>query len=183
MAAKKKPTRKKASRQTAGKGAPRAEGEQGQNRAGVATAHPGRDEKGRMLPGHSANPAGRPPGRVSLTTRLREVLCHQAVEDGPMVVEVAMRKLGAAILEDPAGHWQILRWLAEREEGATPQLHAVLGLDPQGAEPVQVIDGDAVTQAQLEGYLAGLDEAQRSVTIAVLAQLEDALPGLVRCAP
>lgn len=183
MAGKRKPAKKKASRQTAAKGASRAAAEQEENRAAVAVAHPGRDEKGRMLPGHSANPAGRPPGRVSLTARLREVLCHQAEEDGPMVVEVAMRKLGAEILRDPAAHWKILQWLAEREEGATPQLHAVLGLDPPGAEPVaDVIDGDAVTQAQLEQYLAGLGEGDRAVTIAVLAQLEEALPGLVRCA-
>lgn len=41
---------------------------------------PARDERGRLLPGNTANPNGRPPGSFSLTAMLKELL--QEVPEG-----------------------------------------------------------------------------------------------------
>lgn len=94
-----------------------------------------------------------------------------------------MRKLAQAILDDPAGHWPILKWYAEREEGATPfviGMYAEPGAqsDPKDAE---VIEGQASFQGELDKYLASLEDEERTAVVAVLAKVEGAVPGILRC--
>lgn len=52
---------------------------------------PARDENGRLLPGHTANPNGRPKGTRSLTTLVREAL-KQMGADGATPLEDLLAK-------------------------------------------------------------------------------------------
>lgn len=150
--------------------------EQAENRAGRDTS------TGRFLPGVSGNPGGRPKGRLGMTGLLREVLEYQVGANGPTVAEAAMRKLGEQILRDPAAHFGILRWYEERTLGATPQLHLVgHGMLPNGEPDGEVVDADVPTRGQLDAYLAELEPAERAAVVGMLARLEEAVPGLIRC--
>jgi len=73
----------------------------------------GRDARGRLLPGHSGNPRGRPPGPHSLSERLREALREN---DGYMARWVLAALVHMAITKPEA---QKIIW--DRVEGKVPQ--------------------------------------------------------------
>ena len=122
-----------------------------------------RDEKGRLLPGQSLNPGGRPKSPITL---LQEIGF-----DARRIFEVAIEMLEGGPIDPETGAKQLIyssadrRWSAEflRDTiyGKPTQSVAMAvsaGDAPQGP---QAVDLDALTDAELEAYLAAEAAAQR----------------------
>lgn len=93
-----------------------------ENRDGAVTTR--RDARGRFLPGHSGNPAGRPPGAG---TSVREWINRMAEWTPAEVAEVATAGPGeVSIVQQIAARW-LLRCNSEMTaKSGTPIAHAAL---------------------------------------------------------
>lgn len=62
---------------------------------------PERDEKGRLLPGNTANPAGRPPGTISITAAIKKKLEEEySNKDNPEERKLYLEKIIEAIFHN-----------------------------------------------------------------------------------
>lgn len=99
-----------------------------------ATSKPARDAKGRLLPGHTANPHGRPPAAFSATDIIRA-----RVAERPRVID----QLFAAA---DAGEAWAIQYIIDRIEGRPKQsVDQTVHTDPPAVEAVREL------QTQLEG--------------------------------
>lgn len=78
---------------------------------------PGRDAKGRLLPGNTANPGGRAPG-VSLTDALR---AHVDKE------ELARLAYELTQCKDRGTRLRAIQWIYDRLDGRLPETRRLIG--------------------------------------------------------
>jgi hypothetical protein len=89
-----------------------SDGDHGLNKLPV---RPPRDEKGRILKGHSLNPAGRPKGlRAKILEETRE---------GDEIVEFYLAVMRGELPAPPAVRLQASEWLALRSHGKVPDVN------------------------------------------------------------
>lgn len=111
-----------------------------------------------------------------MSTRLRAALLTET-RNGKTVAEAIALKVAVEVLKNPVKNWRILEWIEERELGKTPL--AILLQDQQSEGP-RVIDHDTVARAKaLDEYLVSLDSPRRAATVAVLADIDRAIPGFL----
>lgn len=109
---------------------------------------PARDEQGRLLPGNTANPGGRPKGTFSLSTMLRDALQDIYVDPKtkkktPYAVLLIQRMLDKAIAD---GNEKMIREIWDRIEGKSVQ---PINLGGQAGNPLQFMEVDPETQAKI----------------------------------
>lgn len=94
---------------------------------------PQRDEKGRLLPGNTANPAGRPKG-LSLT----EVIKQRLKELSPDGKRSALEWMADNIIQDALDHDNSMRKLLWNYlDGMPPQ--PLVGANDENWKPIQII--------------------------------------------
>lgn len=87
-------------------------------------ATPARDARGRILPGYSGNPAGRPKNKQSIPDLLRRISEEPGSSDGKTTkLELIMRRVFADAIK---GNYRAIEYLSDRMEGRAVERSAVL---------------------------------------------------------
>lgn len=79
-----------------------------------------RDEKGRFKPGMSGNPAGKPPGSISLTTKLKKELEKMPQGQKITYLDALVKQILKKAIVD--GDQQMIKLIWNYLDGAPPQI-------------------------------------------------------------
>lgn len=107
-----------------------------------------RDEKGRIRPGCSGNPKGRPKGRTSIPDTLRRIGAEPAPgQNGVTNLEAVMRLVFNEAMDGKP--WAV-QFIADRTEGKaverTENLHATKSIDEMNIEELEILLGEDVDE-------------------------------------
>ena len=68
--------------------------------AKTSQSKPQRDEKGRLLPGNTANPSGRPPGSISITAEIKKKLLEVPENQQKSYLDILVAKILKKAIQD-----------------------------------------------------------------------------------